>query len=98
MNIRSINFNLTEDQKEYLKDHWLIIFGGTVLTIVVISFVVIMSGILNCEKTTIRNGVYQICKCSGLEIKIKNTTNTGELQTICIGAITRKNMYNPTNK
>ncbi|MFC1722168.1 hypothetical protein ACFL0C_00800 [Patescibacteria group bacterium] len=73
--------------KKVLKDNkWLIVAGIGIFLFVIVG-ILMLSGQLDCERTSIRGGVFQNCECQGFEVAVKSTTNSGEKKTICLGII-----------
>ena len=85
--------NLPEEKILYLKEHWIIATGIASVTLILIFFILVLSGTRDCEYVTLEEGVYQVCDCHGLEITIKSTAAQKEKKTICIGFISHKIKY-----
>lgn len=82
----AINLKVIKQYKWY-------ILGGAFLLSVLVTGILALTGTLDCERTSIRGGVYQTCDCVGFEVEVKNTTSSGERKTICLGKINNKQSY-----
>jgi hypothetical protein len=76
-----------------IRENWIASLGVVLLTIVIIMFILILTGRLDCELTSLKGGVYQTCDCTGLEITVKSITNSGEQKTICVGRVQNRIKY-----
>lgn len=82
-----------QEKLEKLKEHWVVATFAGILGVLVILFLLVVSGAQDCDITQIRGGVKQTCRCIGMEITVKSTTNTGEQKTICLGVASGKKTY-----
>ncbi len=82
-----------EDKFEAIKEHKFAIIGGVVLFLVVISFILLISGRQDCEIVSLKEGVVQTCHCKGMVVTVKSISNSGERKTVCIGVPADKVRY-----
>lgn len=63
------------------------------LFLVIIFFVLVISGRQNCERVHINEGVTQTCDCRGIEVDVKSTVLSAERLTICLGSVNNRVYY-----
>jgi hypothetical protein len=72
---------------EDIKEHKWSILGGVVLFLVIVFFIMLISGSQDCEITSLQEGVIQTCDCRGMVVTVRSTTNSREKRTVCLGRI-----------
>ena len=76
-----------EDKLKPIREHKMVVLGGFVLFLIVIFFILLISGRQDCEITSLKDGVIQTCRCRGMEITVRSTTSSREKKTVCLGQL-----------
>jgi len=79
-----------EDKLKVIKEHKFAIGGGFLLFLVILFFILLISGRQDCEIVSLRDGVIQTCRCKGLTITVKSISNSGERKTVCLGRVAER--------
>jgi|GEM_PF-4272419 len=82
-----------EVKLKVVREHKWAILGGIAFFLVVTFFFLLISGRQDCEITSLQEGVVQVCRCQGLVITVKSTTNSKEMKTVCLGRIAELTKY-----
>lgn len=76
-----------------IRSNKVLLFLSILLVLTVITFVLLISGQLNCEEVHIKEGVKQTCTCRGIEVDVKSTILTAERVTVCLGITSNTQTY-----
>lgn len=82
-----------EDKFKIIKEHKFAIGAGFLLFLVILFFILLISGRQDCEIVSLKEGVIQNCRCRGLTITVKSISNSGERKTICLGRVAERFKY-----